>query len=83
MKMSVLHSKQTTSQNECWLIKRFQVKEWEKLEPICNMDLQTHTSKQVQMHMTAKVIAEKLAAIARNSKVLTRHFSYDISYFAA
>ena len=59
------------------------MKEWEKLEPICNMDLQTHTSKQVQMHMTAKVIAEKLAAIARNSKVLTRHFSYDISYFAA
>ena len=46
------------------------------------MDLQTHTRKQVQMHMTAKIIAVKLAAKAKNSRVSTRHFSYDASYFA-
>ena len=34
---------------------------------------------QVQMHMTAKIIAEKLLAKAKNSKVFTRHFSYDTS----
>ena len=34
------------------------MKEWEKLELIYNMNLQAHTRKQVQMHMTAKIIAE-------------------------
>ena len=32
--------------------------------------------------MTAKIIAEKLAAKTKNSKVLTRHFSYDTTYVA-
>ena len=36
------------------------MKEWEKLDPIYNMNLQSHTCKQVQMFMTAKIIAEKL-----------------------
>ena len=72
----------TTNPRQGWVIKRFQVKEWEKLEPIYNMDLQIRTRKRVQMHMTAKVIAQKLAAIARKSKVFTSHFSYDTSYFA-
>ena len=31
--------------------------------------------------MTAKVLAEKLAAKAKNSKVFARYFSYDTSYF--
>ena len=47
-----------------------------------NMDLQTHTCKQVQMHMTDKITAEKLAAKAKNSNVFTRHFSYNTCYFA-
>ena len=64
------------------MIKRFQIKEWEKLEPIYNMGLQTRTRKQVQMHMTAKIIAVKLAAKAKNSEVFTRHFSYYTFYFA-
>ena len=33
------------------------------------------------MHMTAKIIVEKLVAKAKNSKVSTRHFSCDTSYF--
>ena len=41
------------------------------------MDLQAHTHKQVQMHATVKVIAEKLVAKAKNSKFVTRNFSYD------
>ena len=45
------------------------------------MDLQTHTRKQIQMYMTAKVIAEKLAVKAKNLKVFTRHSLYDVSYF--
>ena len=45
------------------------------------MDLQTHTRKQIQMHMTAKVIAEKLSVKAKNLKVFTRHSLYDVSYF--
>ena len=45
------------------------------------MDLQTHTHRQVQMHMTAKIVAEKLASKAKNSKVFTRHFSDDTTYF--
>ena len=53
-----------------------------KLEPIYNMNLQAHTRKQGQMHMTAKIIAEKLVAKAKTSKVFTRHFLYDTSYFA-
>ena len=32
--------------------------------------------------MTAKIIAEKLVAKAKTSKVFTRHFLYDTSYFA-
>ena len=64
----------TTNPRERWVIKRFQMKEWEKLEPTYNMDLQTHTRKQVQMHMAAKIIAEKLVTKANNSKVFTRHF---------
>ena len=46
------------------------------------MGLQTRTRKQVQMHMTAKIIAVKLAAKAKNSEVFTRHFSYYTFYFA-
>ena len=72
----------TTNVRECWVIKRFEMKEWEMLEPIYNMDLQTHTRKQVQMHITVKIIAEKLVTKAKNSKVFTRHFSYSTSYFA-
>ena len=34
------------------------------------------------MQMKAKIIAEKLAAKAKNSKIFTRHFSYDTTYFA-
>ena len=47
-----------------------------------NVDLQSHTRKQVQIHMTPKVIAEKLATKAKNSKVFTRHFSHNASCFA-
>ena len=50
------------------------MKEWEKLEPIYNMNLQAHTRKQVQMHMTAKIIAEKLVAKAKSSKVCKLFF---------
>lgn len=46
------------------------------------MNLQTHIRKKVQMHMTTEVIAEKLAAKAKNSKVFANNFSYDTSYFA-
>ena len=46
------------------------------------MDLQAHTRKQVQMHVMVKVIAEKLVAKAKNSKFVTRNFSYDTSHFA-
>ena len=53
-----------------------------KLEPICNMNLEAHTRKQGQLHMTAKINAEKLVAKAKNSKDSTRLFSYDTSYFA-
>ena len=42
------------------------MKEWEKLEPIYNMDIQTHTRKQVQMQVTAKIIDEKLAGKAKS-----------------
>ena len=52
---------------KCWVIKRFQIKEWKKLEPIYNMNLQAHTRKQVEMHPTAKIIAGKLVAKAKNS----------------
>ena len=43
---------------------------WRKLEPIYNMDPQTHTRKQVQMHMTAKVIAEKIVAREKTWKFI-------------
>ena len=52
------------------MIKQFQMKEWKKLEPICNMNLQAHTRKQVQMHVTEKIIAEKLVAKAKTLKFL-------------
>ena len=58
------------------------MKEWEKLEPIYNMNLQAHTRNQVQMYMTGKIIAEKLVAKVRNSKVSTTQFLYDTFYFA-
>ena len=45
------------------------------------MDLQTHTRKQIQMHMTAKVTAEKLAVKTKNLKFFATHSSYDVSYF--
>ena len=59
------------------MIKQFQMKEWEKLESIYNMNLQTRTRKQQKMHMTVKIIAVKLVAKVKNFKVSTRHFSYD------
>ena len=59
------------------MIKQFQMKEWEKLESIYNMNLQTRTRKQRKMHMTVKIIAVKLEAKVKNFKVSTRHFSYD------
>ena len=40
------------------------------------MDLQTPTYKLIQLHIAAKVIAEKQAAKAKTSNVFTRHFSY-------
>ena len=46
------------------------MKEWEKLEPIYNMDIQTHTRKQVQMQVTAKIIDEKLAGKAKSPQFL-------------
>ena len=58
------------------------MKKWEKLEPMYNINLQAHTRKQVQMQTTAKIIAKKLVAKVKISKVSTRHFSYDTSYFA-
>ena len=53
------------------------MKEWEKLESIYNMNLQTRTRKQQKMHMTVKITAVKLVAKVKNFKVSTRHFSYD------
>ena len=53
-----------------------------KVGAYINMDLQADTGKQLQMHMTTKIIAEKLTAKAKNLKVFTRRFLYDISYFA-
>ena len=47
-----------------------------------NIDLQTHKRKQVQTHMTDKVIAERLAAKVKNSKVFTIHFLFGKFYFA-
>ena len=47
-----------------------------------NMNLQAQTRNQVQMYMTAKIIAEKLVAKGKNSKVSTRQFLYDTFYFA-
>ena len=55
-------------------MKRFQMKEWEKLEPIYNMILQAHARKQIKMYITAKIIAEKLVAKAKNSEIFTWHF---------
>ena len=56
----------TTNPRECRVIKQSQIKTWEKLESTYNMDLQTHTrNKQAQIHMTAKVIAEKLITKAK------------------
>ena len=49
----------TTNPRKYLVIKRFQMKECEKSESIYDMDLQAHTLKQVQMHITAKIIAEK------------------------
>ena len=47
-----------------------------------NMNLQAQTRNQVQMYMTVKIIAEKLVAKGKNSKVSTRQFLYDTFYFA-
>ena len=41
------------------------MKEWEKLEPIYNMILQAHAHKQIQIYITAKIIAQKLVAKAK------------------
>ena len=40
------------------------------MEPIYNMDPQIHTRKQVQMHKTAKVIAEKVVAREKTWKFI-------------
>ena len=53
-----------------------------KVGTIYNMDLQTQTRKQVQMHITAKIIADKLVTKVKNSKVFSRYFSHDTSYFS-
>ena len=45
-----------------------------KLEPICNMNLEAHTRKQGQLHMTAKIIAEKLVAKQKTLKILQGFF---------
>ena len=34
------------------------------------------------MHITAKIIADKLVTKVKNSEVFSRYFSYDASYFA-
>ena len=62
--------------------KTVQMKEWGKLEPIYNMNLQTHKRRQVQMHMTAKIIAEKLVGKAKNSIKFLQGILRTIFYFA-
>ena len=34
------------------------------------------------MHITAKIIADKLVTKVKNSKVFSRYFSHDTSYFS-
>ena len=47
--------------------------EWEKLEPIHNVNLQAHTRKQVQMYMAAKIIAKEL--VTKIKSIFTSYFA--------
>ena len=56
------------------------MKEWEKLESIYNMNLQTRTRKQRKMHMT--VFYCKTSSKSKKLQSFYKAFSYDTFYFA-
>ena len=64
-----------------FVVKKFKNESWEKVSKVYGMNLEEHTRKQVQMHMAAKAIADRLF---RKLKLSRRDdwFSYNDAFFS-
>ena len=49
------------SKREVWVVKKFQIDTWEKVKKILgDINLKEHTRKQIQLHLAAKAVLQRL-----------------------
>ena len=68
--------------NKLWVIKKFKKDSWDKVAEVYGMTLEEHTRKQVQMHMAAQAIANRLVKKCRQFTTQPQWFVYSNAYFS-
>jgi len=78
------HPFRATKKGKLWVVKKFREDTWHTLEPLLgDITLAYHTRKQVQMHMAAKEILNRLKKNIKDiEEFFGEMFSYDTIYFA-